>query len=194
MLLLIFATRALPTARREWGQAMRAELDPLEGSRARWRFSVGCTWAAAVIYTQTMFAPPDPGGRKLRSGILVGIAAAVALVAYAVIRYPGLRAGYRFWGSSRCVSPALSSSSPQWHQRSRETQRSKPRLPGRYGVIGGLVIGGAWFIALAPPAHLRAWVLLPLAVALLGPAFLAALAGRSAQNASAGTSNTYLNE
>jgi uncharacterized membrane protein len=186
MRLLTFATRALPTARREWGQAMRAELDPLEGSRTRRRFSVGCTWAAAVIYTQTMFAAPEPGGRRLRSGVLVGIAAAIALVADAIIRYPGLRAGYRFWGSSAAFLLLLFLFAAVASALSQDTtiQAATAR---RYGVIGGLAIGGAWFIALAPPTHLRAWVLLPFAVALLGPAILAALAGRSTRNVSAGT-------
>ena len=186
MLLLTFAARALPTARREWGQAMRAELDPLEGSRARWRFSIGCTRAAAVIHTQTMFAAPEPGGRKLRSVFLVGIAAAIALVAYAVIRYPGLRSGYRFWGSSAAFLVLLFLFAAVASALSRDAT-IEAATARRYGVLGGLVIGGAWFISLAPPTHLKAWVLLPFAVALLGPAFLAALVGRSTRNVSAGT-------
>ena len=186
MLLLTFATRALPPARREWGQAMRAELDPIEGARARWRFSLGCTWAAAVIYPRTMFTVPEPGGRKLRSLFLTGIAAAIALVVYAAIRYPGLRSGYRFWGSSAAFVVLLFLFAAVGSALSRDTTM-QAATARRDGVVGGLVIGGAWFIALAPPAQLKTWVLLPLAVALLGPAFLAALAGRSTRNASAGT-------
>lgn len=186
MLLLTLAVQALPAPRREWGQAMRVELAPIEGSRARWRFSLGCTWAVSVIYARTIFATPEPGARGLRSAVMTGIAAAIALVAYAAIRYPGLRSGYRFWGSSAAFLVLLFLFAAVASTLSSDTtlQAATTR---RHGAIGGLVIGGAWLIALAPLAPLKTFVLLPLAVALLGPALVAALAGRSAGNASAGT-------
>jgi hypothetical protein len=44
--LLIAAVRRMPAARREWGEAMLAELASVRLSRARWRFAVGCAATA----------------------------------------------------------------------------------------------------------------------------------------------------
>ena len=54
-------------------------------------------------------------------------------------------------------------------------------LARRYGLVGGLAVGGAWFAILSPTHVFKAWVALPLVVVLLGPACTAALAGRAAR-------------
>ncbi|PPK67229.1 hypothetical protein V5P93_003565 [Actinokineospora auranticolor] len=46
--LLDVATRLLPAERREWGAAMRAELAHIDHGPARWSFTAGATWAAAL--------------------------------------------------------------------------------------------------------------------------------------------------
>src|SRR5206468_1801624 len=46
--LLDAAVRALPARRREWGEAMRAELPAIGAGRARWRFAAGCLRVVAV--------------------------------------------------------------------------------------------------------------------------------------------------
>ena len=165
---------------------MRAELDQVVGTLKRWHFSVGCSWAAAVIRARTTLGSRERGGEVLRLLVFAGITSSVGLVAYGLVRYPGLRTGVVVWASmavflvvlfvygtitislSRGVSPEIS-------------------LPRRYGLAGGLIIGGAWLAALSPPQHLKAWVAFPLAVALFGPAFVAALAGRHHHDMRIGT-------
>lgn len=44
--LLLAAVRRMPAMRREWGEAMLAELASVGSSRERWRFAVGCAAAA----------------------------------------------------------------------------------------------------------------------------------------------------
>lgn len=44
--LLIAAVRCMPALRREWGEAMLAELASVRLSQARWRFAIGCAATA----------------------------------------------------------------------------------------------------------------------------------------------------
>jgi hypothetical protein len=53
-LLLTVAVRRMPAERREWGEAMLAELAQLQNTSTRWRFALGCSRVA-------MF-PPRRGG------------------------------------------------------------------------------------------------------------------------------------
>ena len=48
-------------------------------------------------------------------------------------------------------------------------------------------MGGGWLLGIAPPSVLKGWVFLPLLVALLGPAIVGAVAGRSAHDSRTGT-------
>jgi hypothetical protein len=76
--LLTLAVRRLPPERRDWGQAMLAELDQLQGRAARWRFTLGCVRVA--------LAPPraaPPPGLVVRAAIVVG-AAGVGMGIYLV--------------------------------------------------------------------------------------------------------------
>jgi hypothetical protein len=57
----------------------------------------------------------------------------------------------------------------------------------RHGVVGGVVIGAAWLIVLSPTGLLKEWVFVPLAVALLGPVAVAALAARAGGDVTAGS-------
>jgi hypothetical protein len=70
--LLAVARAALPADRREWGQAMAAELAQVAGDAARWRFAAGC--ARAAIF---------PGGGWAAVGATGGLAVA-ALAATAL--------------------------------------------------------------------------------------------------------------
>jgi hypothetical protein len=69
--LLAAATAALPPGRRDWGQAMAAELTlvPVQDRGARWRFAAGCARAAVF----------PPGGTR----VAVGVAGALAVAATA---------------------------------------------------------------------------------------------------------------
>jgi hypothetical protein len=165
---------------------MGNELDHVRGARARWRFSLGCTWAAALIHARAISSRPTRGAQSLRAVVFTGIAGALALAAYGLVHYPGLRSGYNAWPSVVAfvalllgyvvITLALSSS-----------RRPHASIARRYGLAGGLAIGAAWFVIYSPTSLLKGWVGVPLAVVLLGPACIAALAGRSARDAKVGT-------
>lgn len=70
------ALAALPAGRADWGRAMSSELEHVDGRGARWRFALGCAWAAARL-----------GGLRYVAGAGAGIA---ALVAYGLVRWPGI--------------------------------------------------------------------------------------------------------
>jgi hypothetical protein len=184
--LLVLATRRLPPRYQHWAQPMRSELDHVRGVRARWRFSVGCAWAAGLINVRAVFLRPARGAQGMRVLVFAGIAAALTLAVYGLVHYPGLRSGYNAWGSGliffallfgyAVIAVALSSD-----------QTAATTVARRYGLAGGLAIGAAWFVIFSPTGVLKGWVVVPLAVALLGPAFVAALAAHSARNARTGT-------
>ena len=71
--LLAVATGTLPADRRDWGEAMAAELTQVRGPVARWRFAAGCARAAAF----------PPGGN--RGAVAAAAALAVAAVAAALL-------------------------------------------------------------------------------------------------------------
>jgi hypothetical protein len=62
------AVRWMPANRREWGAAMRAELQQIHGAADRWRFALGCAWVALL--------PPGRGifnalaGRPMAAALL----------------------------------------------------------------------------------------------------------------------------
>jgi hypothetical protein len=70
------ALAALPAARAEWGRAMSSELAHIDGRGARWRFALGCAWVAARL-----------GAARHVAGAGAGVA---ALVAYGLVRWPGV--------------------------------------------------------------------------------------------------------
>jgi hypothetical protein len=82
-LLLTMATAALPENRQEWGAAMTAELDQVQGRSSRWWFAAGCAWTA-------LFPP-----RSSRMPLLIacGSTAAVAAIAGEAVGFtlPALR-------------------------------------------------------------------------------------------------------
>jgi hypothetical protein len=85
--LLAAATATLPAERRDWGQAMAAELAQVPASerRARWRFAAGCTRAASF----------PPGGTRAAVGV-TGALAVVATTGAALVARTALPAGRVF--------------------------------------------------------------------------------------------------
>jgi hypothetical protein len=69
--LLAVATATLPADRRDWGEAMAAELTQVRDPAARWRFAAGCARTAVF----------PPGGSR----VAVAAAAVLAAVAVAVV-------------------------------------------------------------------------------------------------------------
>ena len=57
----------------------------------------------------------------------------------------------------------------------------------RYGLLGGIALGAGWLVVLFPTGPLKEWVAMPLAIVMLGPAGVAALAGRATRDAKAAT-------
>ena len=68
--LLDLAVAALPDDRREWGAAMTAELDHVEGSSSRWSFAAGCMRAALF--------PPRASRAPVLLTLALGIGGAIA--------------------------------------------------------------------------------------------------------------------
>jgi hypothetical protein len=165
---------------------MSAELGHVVGKRARLQFGLGCVWAAAVICARSAIARPAHGTAFIRVFVLAGVGAAIGLGAYGLVRYPGLRSGFNPWASVGLlvallvvyVVSALVLSS-DWS--------SEAAVARQYGMAGGVAIGVAWLAMLFPPWGLRAWVGVPLLVALFVPAGIAVFAARSTGNARAGS-------
>jgi hypothetical protein len=165
---------------------MRVELDHVVGRRQRWRFSLGCTWAAAVIRTRVTLGSREPGGTSLRFVVFAGLAAAAGLVAYGLARYPGLRSDSHVWGATVAFLGVLFVYAAVTLALSRGVS-SHAAASRRYGLLGGIVVGGSWLAALSPTEALKGWVALPLVVALFGPACVAGLAARKSRDVATGT-------
>jgi hypothetical protein len=164
---------------------MCAELETVRGARPRRRFSLGCARAALLIRARVTLASREPGGAGLRAAVGAGLVAAAALAGYGLLRYPGLRAA----GSARFEAVAFVALLVAYGAVTQTLSRgagTPEAVARRYGALGGVALGVAWLVALAPPATLKAWVLVPLAGALLGPGCVAALATRAAGHIGAG--------
>ncbi len=161
---------------------MLIELDHVEGRRERWQFSLGCAWAAARIRVQSA----EPGGAALRVVVLGCAAIAVALVVYGLVQYPGLRSAPNLWGSMIVFLATLSLYIALTFFLSRGATQGSVAAR-RYGLTGGIAVGVGWLLGIAPPSAVKAWVFLPLVIALVGPGIVAAVAGRRAHDSRTGT-------
>ena len=179
--LLTLAVRGLPPDRFEWGQAMLGELDQAQERRSRWRFSVGCAWAAGRIRLQS----PEPGGAGLRAVILGCAALSLALVGYGLVHYPGLRSEPNVWGAMVVFLATLLAYTGLAHLLARGVS-GQAIAARRFGLGGGLATGAGWLLLIAPPAALKGWVFLPLLIALIGPALAATIAGHRSRESRTG--------
>jgi hypothetical protein len=183
--LLELAVIGLPASHREWGRAMCAELETVNGGGPRWRFGLGCATAAGVIGARVTLTSRRPGGGGLRAVIGAGLAAAVALAGYGLVRYPGLRSR-----DAAVVAVAFVALLASYAATTLALSRGtgvREVTARRHGLVGGAVIGAAWLVVLSPTEVLKQWVLLPLIIALLAPACIAALAARAGAVATGGT-------
>ena len=182
---LALAVTGLPETHDQWGQAMSAELETLCGRGARWRFTLGCARAAGVIRARVTLTSRDRGGGGLRTVIGVGVSAAVALGAYGLVRYPGLRSGDASIAAAGFVALLVAYAAATLAlSGGKGLQEIAAR---RHGLVGGVAIGAAWLVVLSPTETLKQWVLVPLMIALLGPGCVAALAARDGKHVIAGT-------
>ena len=160
---------------------MLAELDQVQGRVERWVFSLGCVWGLVRMRAQSR----EPGGAVLRVVVLGCSALALALVAYGLVQYPGLRSEGNLWGAVFVFLATLLMYIALTVLLSRgATQRST--VSRRYGLAGGVAVGVGWLVGLAPPSGLKGWVFIPLLVALLGPALVAIVAGHRAHDSGTG--------
>jgi hypothetical protein len=183
---LAFSVTGLPETHREWGRAMSAELATVCGRGRRWRFSLGCARAAGVIRARVTLTSRERGGGGLRVVIGAGLAAAVVLAGYGLVRYPGLRSS----GDARAAAIAVAALLPAYGAVTLAFSRGegvRAVAARRNGLVGGVVIAAAWLLVLSPTESLKQWVLVPLLVALLGPGCVAALAARTGRDVTAGT-------
>jgi hypothetical protein len=187
--LLAHVVRGLPAERAEWGEAMCAELAGVQGSRARWGFGAGCAKAALAMRLRASITAPGRGGARLRAMLLAAVAASLALVAYGLVRYPGLRSGSGTWAAAAAFLVLMLGYVAVALALSRGTT-ARATSARHYGLVGGLVVGAAWLMVVAPiaPAEIeKNLVFVPLAIALLGPAAVAGLAARASRDARAAT-------
>jgi hypothetical protein len=178
--LLALAVRGLPPEHCEWGVAMSAELAVLRGRRARWAFAAGCTRAAMVVRLRAGIAGPGRGGHGVRAFVLSAIGAVLALGAYGAERYPALRAGPAGWAAIAAFAALLLLYAAVALALTRGVS-PQARLARRSGLAGGLAVGVAWLAIVMPGAFSKNLVALPLLAALLVPAVVAVLVGRSAR-------------
>ena len=90
-LLLELGVLVLGSGRPEWGRAMTSELARLEGRRARWEFALGCVRSIAFGM------PPAGTQRVITAGSLLAAVTSVGIVAFALVRFPGLVTGAGTW-------------------------------------------------------------------------------------------------
>ncbi len=110
----------------------------------------------------------------------------LALVGYGLVHYPGLRSEPNVWGAMSVFLATLLAYAGLAVVLSRGvSQRSV--VARRYGLLGGIVVGAGWLLGIAPPSALKAWVFLPLLIALFGPAVVAVVAGHRARDWRTGT-------
>ena len=184
--LLARAVRGLPDERAEWGTAMCAELARVTGRPARWAFALGCARAAAVLRMRAGVMDPDRGGNAARGVVLAGTGAALGLSLYGLERYPALLSGAGVWPSIAAAAAILLGYAVAALSLTRGA--AAPAVSARrHGIAGGAAIGLAWLAVVLPGAFPKALVAAPLAAALLVPAGMALIVGRSTGDARAAT-------
>ena len=160
---------------------MLAEFDQVQGRRARWRFSLGCAWAASRIRLQS----PEPGGAGLRAVILGCAVLSLALVGYGLVHYPGLRSEPNVWGAMIVFLATLLTYAGLAIVLARGVSQ-QAIAARRFGLSEALPPGPAGCSASHPPAALKGWVFLPLLIALIGPAMVATVAARRSRDSRTG--------
>jgi hypothetical protein len=179
---LALAVRGLPAERADWGDAMSAELAGVRGARARWSFSLGCARTAVGMRMRAAVLAHDRGGAGLRASVLAAIAASIVLALYGPVRYPGLRTGDSWFALLAFLAIVLAYGVAALSlSRGRAPAAATAR---RCGVAGGLAVGGGWLLIFLPVS--KAFFFVPLAVALVAPIVVAALAGHLSHDAGVG--------
>jgi hypothetical protein len=119
------AANRLPTGRRDWGQAMIAELPEVRGRARRWLFTAGVVRVAVF--------PPMLRRTRVLVVLGVGILATAAATTAAAVQAPSLTVFACALGMSMCGCAAVMTSRAEQSQ-----QRSAARLLAGAVALGGL--------------------------------------------------------
>ena len=184
--LLALAVRGLPATREEWGAAMCAELARVRGTRARRVFCLGCTRTALMLRLRAGLMARNRGGGVIRTAVLAATCGALVLGIDGLVRYPALRSGSGAVPGIAAAAAILAGYAAAALSLTRGD--AAPAVAARrYGLAGGALIGAAWLVLVIPGTVPKALVAVPLLAALLVPAGVALLVGRSTRQAKAGT-------
>jgi hypothetical protein len=145
--ILSFASRALQEERRDWGEAMLAELDRISGLWPRLGFALGCARTA-------LLPPPRPGAatQAVRIVVATTVAAIIGLFLYTRDQllgasYPGPSGQPAIFGiMADLLFVAVGTASAVTALVRFPPTRWRTRASLVHGGVGGLVVGG---IALA---------------------------------------------
>lgn len=170
--LLALSVRGLPHRSEEWGEAMAAELAAVTGTRARWRFSLGCTRVALTLRLRQSLSSRDRGGRALRGAVLAATAGCLGLAIYGLVRYPGLRDGPGQWLAVAVFLALLAAYALGGVALCRGVSPHAARARAQ-AALGGVAVGIAWLLILAPDVIGKQLVFVPLLTALVVPAAVA---------------------
>jgi hypothetical protein len=118
--LLAAAAATLPADRRDWGQAMTAELAQVQRGPARWRFAAGCARAAVF----------PPRGHRAAVGV-AGAVAVAAIAAAALVTGAALPAGRVFGPTFVGLLGGLVTLALARSRRVRRHSRAHHLVPGR---------------------------------------------------------------
>jgi hypothetical protein len=178
--LLAAATATLPFDRRDWGQAMAAELAQVRASSPRWRFALGGARTAILppggnrtavtvagglamaVVAATARATGAAPATRVFALTFVGLAGGLAVLAMARSRRPGrVRAGLGvaglgLAGVTGCVAATMYYLVNHPLVQMRPTEITATLGPLTATVFGGTLAGCAW-LALAPPRWLLAF-------------------------------------
>jgi hypothetical protein len=173
-LLLALACRHLPPERRDWGNAMLAELPGIHGRRPRWQFTAGAIRAAITARLMSRV-----NTRPRLSIVTAGVGACIALTLTALFSQPDLRTNPRLPLLLLAIGVVLTGylALGAIHATGNE------RTVWGAGTLAGVVLAVIWF------TYTSAWWNLhgtPLIAAILLPTITAATAARSARSARAG--------
>ena len=180
--LLAAATATLPADRRDWGEAMAAELDqvPERERTERWRFAAGCALAAifppggtrAMVGVAGALAVTATGaaawatGAALPAGrvfgpVFVGLLGGLATLAVARSRRVGYAgpgaavAGVGLGGVAVCVAYLGHYLATYPAYKARWTAATLVSLPPVTATLLAVVLAGCAWLALRPPRWLR---------------------------------------
>jgi hypothetical protein len=158
----------------------------VRGGRARWAFARGCARTALALRMRAGLLARDRGGSIVRAVVLAATGAALGLALYGPERYPALRSGSGAVPSLAAAAAILLGYAAAALSLTRGADAAA-EAARRYGIAGGAAIGAAWLAILVPGTFPKALVVVPLAAALLVPAGVALVVGRSTGHAKAGT-------